>query len=61
MHTRYAVVFHISPLTHETKVEVWDEATVALAERYAPNWQVESWHDSKEAAQEAANSEAPSA
>lgn len=48
---RYAIVSHTSILTRQTKTEVWDEGTVQMAEKCAPDWQVDSWHDTKEVAQ----------
>ena len=40
----YAIVYHTSILDGTTHTEVWDRATVAMAERYAPGWEVQSWH-----------------
>jgi hypothetical protein len=40
---RYARVYNFN--TGST--DIWDEATVRLAENHAPSWQVESWHDTR--------------
>lgn len=50
---KYAIVYHVSILDGTVQTEVWDAATVALAERYAPGWEVQSWHESKAEAQAA--------
>ena len=48
---KYAVVYHVSILDGTVQTEVWDAYTVALADRYAPGWEVESRHASREEAQ----------
>ena len=54
---QYAIVYHVSILDGTVQSEVWDAATVALAERYAPGWEVQSWHASKAEAQAALSDE----